>query len=93
MIRGVLIRISIMWGSYSKYLMRMARTTQSQTSSSHVILGRWALHDNPALIDLKVDYSNEGHCGTCSSLLKKESHIDTDDTEKNEWMYMAGTVM
>ena len=57
-----------------------------------VILGRWTLHHNPILIDLKVDFSNEDHCGACSALVQKESNTTNDD-DHDQWVYIAGTVL
>lgn len=34
-----------------------------------LVLGRWAVH-NSSQNNLKVDYSNEDHCGTCSQYIQ-----------------------
>jgi len=41
-------------------------------------LGRWKLNQ-PNKINLKIDYSNEDHCGTCSEyIIKKRSSSPTN---------------
>jgi hypothetical protein len=61
-------------------------------SEPAIILGRWALHKKQHIIDLKIDYSNEDHCGVCSALVQKEKYSVHDEND-DDWVYMAGTVM
>lgn len=38
-----------------------------------ITLGRWSIEKNLKKINLKVDYSNEDHCGVCTGSESKKS--------------------
>ena len=42
-------------------------------------LGRWGLHTKKNIVDLKVMYSNEDHCGIC------QEYITTKNTPKQSY--------
>ena len=45
--------------------------------------GRWSTKDNEKQIALKVNYSNEDHCGTCADyILNKKTHNDLNEQFK-----------
>jgi len=49
-----------------------------------VMLGRW-IRTTPKLTNIKIDYANEDHCGTCSndnkSILSNNNKKNKDKTE------------
>jgi len=49
-----------------------------------VMLGRW-IRTSPPLTNIKIDYANEDHCGTCSndnkSILSNNNEENKDKTE------------
>lgn len=55
------------------------KITRIFSSDFHKPLGRWGLvHENKDKMDLKVDWSNEDHCGPCgNNSLEKQMKKDT----------------
>ena len=51
-------------------------------------LGRWKMHDNQQIIDLKVDLANHDCCGgeLCTSIPLKQNHEIKDEEEEEEML-------
>ena len=50
-------------------LTRILNAIKNNKPSYITPLGRWAIHDNLNHKKLKIDYSNQDHCGTCAEYI------------------------
>lgn len=66
---------------YSTKLKQIIVRTISKGTSPNPSLGRWLVEKDSKKINIKIDQSNEDHCGCCSSMVKIEPN-PIDDLEE-----------
>ena len=65
-------------------LMRIFNAIKNNKPSYITPLGRWTIHDNLNHTKLKIDYSNEDHCGTCAEyIIEKKIKKNSQTKKKN----------
>lgn len=70
-------------------LMRIFNAIKNNKPSYITPLGRWTIHDNLNHTKLKIDYSNEDHCGTCAEyIIEKKNKKEQSDQEEEYYKYM-----
>jgi hypothetical protein len=52
-------------------VLNILKNVFTPNTNRSIVLGRWGSH-NLSQNNLKVDYSNEDHCGTCSQYIQNQ---------------------